>query len=880
MDGLDPRSATGVWHELSAAQRSVWLDMQVQDATEGYQLGGWARMDTGLDIELAVQAVGLVMARHDGLRLEIDREQPRQRIVRAPPAPVGVHDLSHQPDPHAAFEAFRRAAFATGFRLGEGLLVQIDFVRAGARCWYLLWRCHHLIADSISVAVAHARWTEAYNALAGDGDGELAALTSFVGSLESEQIYEASAAATADLDYWCGRLATVPPPLFAHTQRGEIAPPIQWRMEAARYRQLTAACRRCGVTTQRAVLDLTASALARLYQQRNVSLGVAVRRRGPATRETLGMFAGLLPVRIAIDMEQSLGQIAAAAAAQLDRDFRHQRVPIDRLTRALKIERPQLAETVVSHLLEDAEPAALTLGGAPVASGLFRGEETAPLALHVLERPYGDTIGFELAGNAAFVDGALLRRLATALRLTFECFADDPSTVLDEIDLLSEADRALVVSGWNPPPAVFPIAPLPLLFAAQAARLPEAPAVVEGVRSLSYGALDAASSALAARLQAQGVGLETVVGVALARSIETVVCGLAILKAGGVYLPLDPAYPDERLAFMLADAGARLVLADDATAARLPGGVTCLAPQGGGGERLRPVALQPGHLAYIVYTSGSTGRPKEVGVSHAAAANVAFARRAGHDPIGPGDRVLAAISVGFDVSIGQLLLPLLSGATIVVAPDLRTLSGEAFWTLLQESRVSHVNSVPSFFDSVLGSAPAESGLRRLMLGGEALSGALVRRLQAALPGTAVVNMYGPTEACIDATAHVVSRFPRGVGRDRDGAVVACVGGAGGGGGGAGRAGRAAAGRLRGRDGGCGGVAGASVAASAGSHDPGPDRQPGRHAADAERKTRSQGAAGAEIGEKSEHRAAPHDPRNAASDDLVRRARDRQRRRHG
>jgi amino acid adenylation domain-containing protein len=166
-------------------------------------------------------------------------------------------------------------------------------------------------------------------------------------------------------------------------------------------------------------------------------------------------------------------------------------------------------------------------------------------------------------------------------------------------------------------------------------------------------------------------------------------------------------------------------------------------------------------LAYVIYTSGSTGEPKAVGVPHRAAVNLSHARQTHHDPIGPGDRVLAAISVGFDVSIGQLLLPLLRGAAIVIAPPLKTLEAEAFWDLLARHAVTHINSVPSFFDTVsetLVALPEERryrGLKRLMLGGEVLTSALARRLQQRLPGTQIVNMYGPTEACIDASAFVV-----------------------------------------------------------------------------------------------------------------------------
>ena len=161
--------------------------------------------------------------------------------------------------------------------------------------------------------------------------------------------------------------------------------------------------------------------------------------------------------------------------------------------------------------------------------------------------------------------------------------------------------------------------------------------------------------------------------------------------------------------------------------------------------------------AYVIYTSGSTGTPKGVAVSHAAVANLAAARRAAYDPAGPGDRVLAASAIGFDVSIVQLLLLHLSGAAVIVAPELRTLSAQQFWRLIADARVSHINLAPSIIDAVLDAIPdpATLAVRQIMLGGEALSGALCARIRAVLPGVTLVNVYGPTETCIEATAHIV-----------------------------------------------------------------------------------------------------------------------------
>ena len=744
------------WLELSAAQRAVWFDLQLGASPLGYLLGGWACIDHALDVDLARQAVSLVMARHDALRLRVDGGAPRQRLVDGGAPPVTVTDLSQAADPEAAFQDFAAAAFATALALGEAPLLHVDLVRVGPARWYALWRCHHVIMDSMSVAILLARWTEAYVALSGEGDGELAAPGGgFLPVLAADAAYRAGPKYAVDLAYWRARLEGAPAVLFepaAARPAGE-AVAQRWRLAGEDYAAFAAACRAGGVTTQRGLAALLALALARSLGRWDLVLGLALHRRDFETRETIGMFAGVLPVRCTMDPAASLAENIRAAAAALERDFRHQRMPVDVVARALGRAAHgggPLFDVVISHLSRGAAPAA-----AQFASAVYRGPERTPLALYATEFADPGCMEFELNADPEIVDALACGSLATALRCVMAAFVIAPDCLADEVVVLDAGARALM-AGWNDTALAVPCGSLGSLFAVQARRTPDAAAVEDGGRALSYTALDAASDRLAAALQARGVGLETVVGVALPRSLETVVAVLAILKAGGVYLPLDPAYPAARLEFMLRDAAAALVVTDAGLAAMLPGDVPLLVL---GGELPAgvpvPVALRGESLAYVVYTSGSTGVPKGVAVSHAAAANLAFARRAGHDPIGPGDRVLAAISVGFDVSIGQILLPLLAGACVVVAPDLRTLSAAGFWALMAERRVSHVNSVPSFIDSVCDAAGPGVALRRLMLGGEVLTGALCRRLRQRLPGVEIVNMYGPTEACIDAAAYVV-----------------------------------------------------------------------------------------------------------------------------
>jgi pristinamycin I synthase-3/4 len=335
-------------------------------------------------------------------------------------------------------------------------------------------------------------------------------------------------------------------------------------------------------------------------------------------------------------------------------------------------------------------------------------------------------------------------------------------------DIAPLPERQKILRDWNATARALPSTTFPELFAARAEQTPDAIAALFEDECLSYGALDARANQLAHHLRALGVGPEVVVGLCVERSLEMLIGLLGILKAGGAYLPLDPGYPRERLAFMLSDAGAPILVtqahlraalpadgahvvdldADAATIARLP----TTAP-------VSILALQ--HPAYVIYTSGSTGTPKGVIVDHVSLANKVLTLGADFEA-GPGFRMALLSSPAFDPSIEQMALPLAHGASIVVVSDEVRASPARFWDYIGRRQVDLLNCTPSLLESLISSAPDGFSLRHLVLGGEPFTIELRQKISEHINVARVSNLYGPTETTIDAAGFTAERGQPGL----------------------------------------------------------------------------------------------------------------------
>ncbi|HEV2735257.1 MAG TPA: amino acid adenylation domain-containing protein, partial [Longimicrobiaceae bacterium] len=367
-----------------------------------------------------------------------------------------------------------------------------------------------------------------------------------------------------------------------------------------------------------------------------------------------------------------------------------------------------------------------------------------------------------LVYRTALFEPATVERLNGHFRAVLEAMAADPACRLSEVSLLSGAERVQVLQTWNDTATAYSATPLHEQFAAQAARTPDAPALDYAGRTLTFAALERRANGLAHHLRAHGVAPEVPVGICAERGPDMVVAVLAVLKAGGAYVPLDPTYPAERLTFTLADSGASVLIAEEGLMERLPAfrgevvrldtwaGEASDAPAGGADAR---------SAAYAIYTSGSTGTPKGVVIEHASLSNFAGAAGAAFGS-GEGETTLGMASFAFDIWAFEVLVPVAAGATVRLLPLERVRDAAS---IVEELHTAEgVHAVPALMRQVVTAAGgALPGVRRVFVGGEAVSPELVDRMREVFTGAEVQVLYGPTEATVLAASHAVAGPVRG-----------------------------------------------------------------------------------------------------------------------
>ncbi len=752
---LTPMQEGMHFHSLLAPDSGVYVGQA------GYLLEG------PLDVHALQRAWQGAVARHESLRASFAWEglpRPVQVIRREATLPFRVEDWRGPggAERQARLEHLLEADRAAGFDPRRAPLMRVALLRLEEEQHQLVWTHHHLVLDGWSLSHLFRDVLAIY---AAHVRGEAPRLAPGVRYREYVAWLERQDRARAER-FWREALAgfDAPTPLPASRAsriEGEGQGTAALLLSAERSAALRERARRWGVTPGTLVQGAWALLLSRYTGEDDVLFGGTVSGRPaelPGAEEIVGLFINTLPVRVRLEPEAMLGEwLAELQREQVEaREYEYAPLVEVRKWSAIPSGRP-LFESLVVFENYPVDPAvdgrAGSVEGVRVRSNFARGQSNFPLSLVAHGVPQ---LSLEIHHDRGRVEAEAAERLASHLETLLEGMATHPQRRLAEVGLLRESERVRVLETWNASGAPCPAACVHELVSAQAARTPGATAVVFGGERLTYAELERRSSRLAHRLARSGVGPDVRVGVCAERSPGMIVGLLAILKAGGAYLPLDPTYPPGRLARMLSDAAVGVLLVQRRLLERLPEHAAELvlldaSPEGeacGGDVGPPAVAVAPENAAYVVYTSGSTGAPKGVVVTHAGAANL-LAHAVRTLGAAPGGNVLQTASPSFDASLLEVLVALLSGATLHVAERDAVLSPERLGALLREGEIDVWVSTPALLDSLPDADfPA---LRTVSTGGERCSAATAARWSR---GRRLLNMYGPTETTIYATAHL------------------------------------------------------------------------------------------------------------------------------
>ncbi|WP_125530701.1 non-ribosomal peptide synthetase [Streptomyces sp. WAC 06725] len=761
LEAAVPRPAD-IW-PLSTLQEGLLFQSSFDEEGPDVYETQWMLELTGpLDAARLRASWEALLARHDALRASFHRRatgeavQVVSRDVRLPWKEIDLSGLT-EADALSGIEELATREQERRFDTTRAPLLRLLLIRLGAGRHRLIVISHHILMDGWSMPVLLSELAEVY--AAGGDASALAPATSYRGYLAWRARQDKDAARAA----WSAEFAgTEEPTLIAPgaVDRGPVdAGHLITDLPERTTRGLSELARRHGLTVNTLLQGAWALVLARLAGRTDVVFGATVAGRPPelpGMESMVGLLINTVPVRVRLDAAQPVLGLLRDLQERQSALVAHQHLGLPEIQR---LAGPgAVFDTLVVH---ENYPRAVAAPGDPDALAFevlgTREATHYPLTLGVVP---GERLRVHVAHRRGQVATDLAERLVARLVRVFEQLMRDCTVPVGRVGVLDPDEHATVVKGFNRTDTPVAATTMPELFRAQAARTPDAVAVEDARRSLTYAELEYEAGQLARHLVELGVGPECRVAVVVERSVTMITAVLAVAMAGGVYVPVDPEYPAERVAFVLRDAEPAVVLCTTRTRSALPDGAggstvvlddpaeaAAVARRAGGSlsDAERPAPLGVDNAAYVIYTSGSTGVPKGVLVAHRGLGNL-VADRVARYRIGTGSRLAQLVSPSFDVSMGDIWPVLCAGARLVLAPAGQQTFGEDLADLLREHGATHV-VLPAAF---LPQLPSDglSRLRVLVTGGEPMTDEVRRRWSA---GRELFNEYGVTEATVTST---------------------------------------------------------------------------------------------------------------------------------
>ena len=766
--------------ELSYAQELLWLLSQVFDDGIAYNAPGTYRLQGPLDLELLQRSFQTLTERHEILRTtySVMDGRPMQIVGAGEPVELNVVDLRGlEPDARepAAHEVLKRES-RFRFDLVNGPIMRPTVIRMVDDEHILMLNMHHIATDGYSRSMLYRDLTKIYDALATGNDPHLPDLAiQYADYAVWQRNWLDGGVADAQLDYWKQKLARAPSRLDLPADfprppvRSYVGDNMSMMLGIETREALRGAARGADATLFVGLLSALAALLSRYAGQEDVVIGTPFAGRNRTElEEIVGYFINPLALRIDLSGDPTFHELLRRARETTLEAFAHADVPYEMVVRATNPERDLSQTPVFQALIVFHNPAWQTQRPKFEPEGIRcteisheKGWAKFDLLLGMSERKTGLNTTWEYS-TELFKDSTV-RRMMDHFRALVDSAANNPHRRLSQLSMLSEAERAKVLVGWNAHKD-----PLPQretikdLFEEQVQRSPSAPAVVFEDQRLTFAELNARANRIASRLRAEGVAPGTHVGILMEKSIDLVPSVLGVVKAGGTYIPLDPMYPPDRIEFMVSDSSPAVLLTSVKNRESVPAGTTSKvlvvdAPGAlDGTDDENPVATAGGDdLAYIIYTSGSTGQPKGAMIANRSLVSAYYAyERAYRLKELTAHAQMASFS--FDVFTGDMIRSLLAGAKMVLCPITVVVDPPALYELMVREGIDMAEFVPAtaslLFEHLQSEGKRLDFMKLVVVSSEAWRGDRHEFFKSLCgPETRLVNSYGLTEATIDST---------------------------------------------------------------------------------------------------------------------------------
>ena len=773
---------------LSFAQQRLWFLDQLEPDSPLYNVPMVMRIQGAMNVTVLEQSLNEIVRRHEALRTTFTAADgvALQHILPEMVIPLSVVDLATLPDGEREQEAMRLATAEAQrpFSLAVGPLLRAQLLRMGDEDHIVLLTMHHIVSDGWSMTILLRELLTIYEAFSKGQPSPLPDLgIQYADFAHWQRNWLQGEALETQLAYWRRQLHNAPPLLELPTDRPR--PALQTYRGASRsfdlpaelYRQIKALSRKEGATVYMTLLAAFQALLCRYTGQTDISVGTPIANRNRTEiEELIGFFVNTLVLRTDLTDEPTFRKLLVRVRETTLAAYAHQDLPFEMLVDELKLTRDMSYSPLfqVMFVLQDAvtrKPwlnagglSGLTLSSLDLDSGVAKFD----LVLEMVEQD--DSLSGTFEYSTDLFDESTIDRMIGHLRTLLQSIAANPDQSVASLPMLTEDDTHLL-DQWNETAHSSPQACIHQLFEDQVSKTPESIAVTFQGHHLTYAALNERANRLAHYLRAKGVGPEVMVGLCMERSWEALVGLLGIMKAGGVYVPMDPEYPTDRLAFMLQDLAAAtpdrdvpLLLTQKRLVEQLPQSSMAqvihldadwesIEREGSADNPVSGVELQ--NLAYVIYTSGSTGTPKGALLAHRGLTNLIHYLSSLLE-VTAESSVLQFASLSFDASLPELFMALTTGARLVMASQETLGSVPDLLALLRSERITTVSLPPT----LLRILPSDGlpDLHAVISAGEACPPEVATRWS---PGRLFVNGYGPTETTVGAACYRVQYLPEG-----------------------------------------------------------------------------------------------------------------------